>query len=81
MELGAIYGETDQQKEYMLTLYEFLINGGNLELTSAKLRLSVSGLRYRINKIREITNADLKDSQKQFDLLLSLKALKVIGYF
>ena len=81
MELGAIYGETEQQKEYMLTLYEFLINGGNLELTSAKLRLSVSGLRYRINKIREITNADLKDSQKQFDLLLSLKALKVIGYF
>lgn len=81
MELGAIYGQTEQQKEYMLTLYEFLINGGNLEQTSTKLKLSISGLRYRIAKIREILQEDLKDSQKQFDLLLALKALKVIGEF
>ena len=81
MELGEIYGQTEQQKEYMLTLYEFLINGGNLEQTSAKLKLSISGLRYRITKIREILQKDLKDSQKQFDLLLALKALKVIGEF
>ncbi|SER69336.1 CdaR family transcriptional regulator [Psychrobacillus sp. OK032] len=81
MELGAIYGQTEQHKEYMLTLYEYLINGGNLEQTSAKLKLSISGLRYRITKIREILQKDLKDSQKQFDLLLALKALKVIGEF
>ena len=81
MELGEIYGQTEQQKEYMLTLYEFLINGGNLEQTSAKLKLSISGLRYRITKIREILQKDLKDSQKQFELLLALKALKVIGEF
>ncbi|MFJ7970293.1 PucR family transcriptional regulator [Psychrobacillus sp. NPDC096389] len=81
IELGSIYGQTEQQKEYMLTLYEFLINGGNLEQTSTKLKLSISGLRYRINKIREILQDDLKDSQKQFDFLLALKALKVIGEF
>lgn len=81
MELGALYGTSEQQKEYMLTLYEFLMNGGNLELTSANLKLSVSGLRYRINRISEIAKVDLRDSQKQFDLQLALKALKVIGEF
>ncbi|MDN7246360.1 helix-turn-helix domain-containing protein [Planococcus shenhongbingii] len=81
MELGALYGTSEQQKEYMLTLYEFLMNGGNLELTSANLKLSVSGLRYRINRISEIAKVDLRDSGTQFDLLLALKALKVIGEF
>ncbi|WP_223635524.1 helix-turn-helix domain-containing protein [Planococcus sp. 4-30] len=81
LQLGRLYGDSEQQKDYMLTLYEFLMNGGNLELTSANLLLSVSGLRYRINRISDIANVDLRDSQKQFDLLLALKALKVIGEF
>ena len=81
LQLGKLYGTSEQQKDYMLTLYEFLMNGGNLELTSANLQLSVSGLRYRINRISEIAKVDLRDSQKQFDLLLALKALKVIGEF
>lgn len=81
LQLGELYGASEQQKDYMLTLYEFLMNGGNLELTSANLQLSVSGLRYRINRISEIGKVDLRDSEKQFDLLLALKALKVIGEF
>lgn len=81
MELGAIYGQSEQQRDQMLTLYEFLINGGNLEQTSTKLKLSISGLRYRMAKIREILQEDLRDSKKQFDLLLALKALKAIGEF
>ena len=81
LQLGELYGTSEQQLDYMLTLYEFLMNGGNLELTSANLQLSVSGLRYRINRIGEIAKVDLRDSQKQFDLLLALKALKVIGEF
>lgn len=81
LQLGGIYGTTEQQKDYMLTLYEFLSNGGNLESTSVNLQLSVSGLRYRINRISEIAKIDLRDSRKQFDLMLALKALKVIGEF
>ncbi|MFP3358119.1 helix-turn-helix domain-containing protein [Planococcus sp. SIMBA_143] len=81
LQLGQLYGESEQQKDYMHTLYEFLMNGGNLELTSSNLQLSVSGLRYRVNKISEIANLDLRDSKTQFDLLLALKALKVIGEF
>ena len=81
LQLGELYGTSEQQLDYMQTLYEFLMNGGNLEITSAKLQLSVSGLRYRINRIGEIIEVDLRDSEKQFDLLLALKALKVIGEF
>ncbi|HLR80129.1 MAG TPA: helix-turn-helix domain-containing protein [Bacillota bacterium] len=55
-----------------------LENGGNLEETAADLALSVSGLRYRIRKIEEILERDLRDPVENYQLLLSLQVLILI---
>lgn len=79
--LGNLYDNTDQNKvELIETLYSFLINGGNLEQTAANLALSVSGLRYRINKIMNLLGRrDIREPEVQFQMLLALKALKIVG--
>lgn len=80
-ELGVLYGHSPQQLEYLETLYYFLLNGGNLENTAKQLMLSISGLRYRMSKIRQMLDDELRDADRQFQLLLALKALKLIGEF
>ncbi len=79
--LGKLYdGELDEKKiELLNTLYTFLLNGGNLEGTAEALALSVSGLRYRMNKIDQMLDGCLRDPETNFQLLLSLKSLKSIG--
>lgn len=77
--LGKLYENLDDNKiELIETLYHFLDHGGNLEQTADKLALSISGLRYRMNKITDLLDHDLRDPGVQFQLLLSLKALKII---
>ncbi|SDH69505.1 V4R domain-containing protein [Alteribacillus persepolensis] len=79
--LGILYEDLDSNKiTLMETLYHFLVNGGNLEQTADDLALSVSGLRYRLNKITELLGHDLRDPQLQFQLLLALKAVRIIDY-
>lgn len=71
---------TSNKVELIDTLYKFLRNGGNLELTAENLALSVSGLRYRINKIMDLLNRhDIRDPHVQFQMLLALKAFKIIN--
>lgn len=79
--LGNLYENTDHNKvELIETLYNFLINGGNLEQTAEKLALSVSGLRYRLNKIMDLLGRrDIREPEVQFQMMLALKALKIIG--
>ncbi|WP_338751271.1 XylR N-terminal domain-containing protein [Bacillus sp. FJAT-52991] len=78
--LGKLYDTLDEKKvELLHTLYIFLLNGGNLEATADKLALSVSGLRYRMNKIDQMLDGSLRDPEANFQLLLSLKSLKSIG--
>ena len=77
--LGCLYENVDQSKiELIETLYNFLVNGGNLEQTAQNLSLSISGLRYRLNKITNLLDCELRDPELQFQLLLSIKALKII---
>ncbi|SDN34244.1 XylR N-terminal domain-containing protein [Bacillus sp. OK048] len=78
--LGKLYENINRNKKELIeTLYKFLVNGGNLELTAEHLALSVSGLRYRLNKIMDLLGRnDLRDPQVQFQMLLALKALKII---
>ncbi|WP_078429331.1 XylR N-terminal domain-containing protein [Alkalihalobacterium alkalinitrilicum] len=79
--LGILYEKIDENKIVLMdTLYHFLKNGGNLEQTADELALSISGLRYRLNKITEILGHDLREPQLQFQLLIALKALRIIDY-
>jgi purine catabolism regulator len=78
--LGNLCENLDKNKvELIDTLYNFLVNGGNLEQTAENLALSISGLRYRLNKIMDLLGRrDIRDSQVQFQMLLALKALKIM---
>jgi sugar diacid utilization regulator/predicted hydrocarbon binding protein len=79
MTLGCLYENIDQNKiELIETLYTFLINGGNLGQTAEDLALSISGLRYRVSKIQSLLSRELRVPEVQFQLLLSIKALKII---
>jgi PucR family transcriptional regulator, purine catabolism regulatory protein len=79
--LGVLYENLDNNKlELIETLYHFLEQGGNLDQTAESLALSKSGLRYRLNKITDLLAIDLRDPQRQFQLMMALKALKIIEH-
>ncbi|MDQ0163069.1 helix-turn-helix domain-containing protein [Aeribacillus alveayuensis] len=79
--LGELYQCKDSSKNHELlkTLYVYLENGGNLELTAEDLCLSVSGLRYRLQKIKTLLGKDLNDPNFHYQLFLSLQALIMIA--
>jgi PucR family transcriptional regulator, purine catabolism regulatory protein len=79
--LGVLYEDLDNSKlELIETLYHFLEQGGNLDQTAETLALSKSGLRYRLNKITDLLNCDLRNPQRQFQMMMALKALKIVEH-
>lgn len=69
--------QNDQHKETELlqTMYIFLLNGGNLEKTMQDLSISMSGLRYRIEKIESLLGKKLRDPETSYEFIFILKAL------
>lgn len=79
-ELKTIFElKAPRQVEILKTMYVFLSNGGNLQRSMTDLSLSMSGLMYRITKIEELIQKDLRDPIEGFQLLLILDGLKAIG--
>jgi PucR family transcriptional regulator, purine catabolism regulatory protein len=79
--LGVLYENIDKNKlELIETLFHFLEQGGNLDQTAENLALSKSGLRYRLNKLTDLLESDLRDPQRQFQLMMALKALKIVEH-
>lgn len=78
--LGSLSENINEKKKELLhTLYVFLLNGGNLEQTAADIALSLSGLRYRLQKIEDLLEKDLRNPATNYQLLLALQALILIG--
>lgn len=67
------------QAELLPTLQEFLNNRSNVEKTARKMNLSVSGLKYRLQRIEEITGQNPKDPQVNFNLQLALSILQLMS--
>lgn len=61
------------------TLYHYIMNGGNLEQTACSTALSISGLRYRIEKIKDILSVDIKQPTVSYPLFLAMQMLIVLG--
>jgi len=78
-ELGDLLKKDPKSKELLYTLYTFLINGKRLEKTMQDLALSMGGIQYRIRKIEEITNKNLKDFYTASYLLLLIESLITLG--
>ncbi|MBA4538018.1 XylR N-terminal domain-containing protein [Bacillus aquiflavi] len=80
MYLGPLYKCGDaKQQELLRTLYFFLFYGGNLEQTASSLAISISGLRYRVQKIEELLGHNMRNPTENYQLFLSLQALILIG--
>lgn len=78
--LGKLLNPVDDKKiELLKTLYRFLLNGGNLEQTSNDIALSLSGLRYRLAKIENLLDHHLRDPFYNYQLLLALQSLVLMG--
>ncbi|SFI78560.1 XylR N-terminal domain-containing protein [Thermoflavimicrobium dichotomicum] len=65
--------DQEQQANFLLTLKTYLDLNGNLYKTAQKLHLSISGLRYRLNRIEELCGIDLKDSAILFKFQLAVQ--------
>jgi sugar diacid utilization regulator/predicted hydrocarbon binding protein len=73
--------EYDQKKyaETIKTLYVYISNGGNFEQTASELALSISGLRYRLQKIERLLESDIKNPHIYLQLYLAIQLLIVFG--
>lgn len=69
----------DNNKGFLYTLYIYLINGKHLEKTMQNLSLSMWGIQYRIKKIEEITDKNLKEFSTASYLLLLIESLITLG--
>ncbi|GGC75793.1 hypothetical protein GCM10007216_02920 [Thalassobacillus devorans] len=71
--------ECDKNSELTETLYAYIENGLNINHTAKALTMSISGLRYRLDKISDILNIDLNDTQSVFSVYMALNILKTKG--
>lgn len=81
-QLGALLDyDALHETEFLKTLQEFLYLRNNIEKTARSLSISVSGLKYRLQKIEQILMLDLKDYKVCFDLQLALIILQLFGEY
>ncbi|MHC0038446.1 PucR family transcriptional regulator [Pseudoneobacillus sp. C159] len=78
--LGAIY-EHDRLHgtSYIVTLENFFSNNLNISETAKAMFLHRNTLIYRIEKIKEILNSDLKNSEELLQIQLSLKIFRLLN--
>jgi sugar diacid utilization regulator len=73
--LGAL-ADYDERKHTQLvrTLTKYLQHGGGYEASSCALSVHRSTLKYRLQRIRELTGFDLTDPETRFNLELATRA-------
>lgn len=73
--------EYDKKKnsELLLTLFYYSQNEFNLHKTAREMSISISGMRYRIQKIEDLLSMDLSNSNCRFEIQLSLQILLMLG--
>lgn len=81
-QVGALldYDKT-HHTELLKTLQEFLYLRNNVDGTARTINMSVSGLKYRLQKIEKIIGYELKDYKVSFDLQLALIILQLFGEY
>lgn len=76
--LGGILAYDRQNSgELLRTLESYLHSGARLQQTARELHIHVSTLRYRLDRIRTITEIDLSDEQVRFDASLAIRLLRL----
>jgi purine catabolism regulator len=69
--------EEDKKKDMELTktLFHYLNNGCHINKTARAMNFSISGLRYRLQKINELLETDINVADVGYQIHLSLKLL------
>ena len=71
--------EEDKSLELTKTLYHYLNNGCNVHKTARNMNFSISGLRYRLQRLNEILESDINRPNVAFQLFLALQSLIILG--
>jgi sugar diacid utilization regulator len=73
--LGSLIDyDTRRKAELVHTLTQYLEHGGNYDATAAELSVHKSTLKYRLQRIRELTGLELNDPDVHFNLQLATRA-------
>jgi sugar diacid utilization regulator len=73
--LGSLLDYDARRKaELVHTLTQYLEHGGNYDATAAQLSVHKSTLKYRLQRIRELTGLELNDPDVHFNLQLATRA-------
>jgi sugar diacid utilization regulator len=73
--LGSLLDYDDRKgAELVHTLTQYLEHGGNYDATAAELSVHKSTLKYRLQRIRELTGLELNDPDVHFNLQLATRA-------
>jgi sugar diacid utilization regulator len=73
--LGSLIDYDARRKaELVRTLTQYLEHGGNYDATAAELSVHKSTLKYRLQRIRELTGVELNDPDVHFNLQLATRA-------
>src|SRR6478672_5228338 len=73
--LGSLLEYDARRKaELIRTLTQYLEHGGNYDATAAELSVHKSTLKYRLQRIRELTGVELNDPDVHFNLQLATRA-------
>ena len=67
--------DASHQSDLVLTLHKYLQLEGNLQQTARQLSISISGLKYRLQRVQEVGEIDLNDPERRFDLMVALRIL------
>ncbi|MFB5195854.1 XylR N-terminal domain-containing protein [Neobacillus sp. KR4-4] len=73
------YDEESGGMTLISTLHIFLANECNLQKTSKELNVSLSGLKYRVQRLKDIGEIDFNHADQKFNLQLALRILNANG--
>ncbi|GAA0667463.1 hypothetical protein GCM10009535_54130 [Streptomyces thermocarboxydovorans] len=77
--LGSLLDyDASKRSELVTTLSQYLECGGRYEVTAAALSVHRSTLKYRLQRIREISGHDLSDPDTYFNLQLATRAWRTL---
>ncbi|MEA2589759.1 MAG: hypothetical protein QOH66_2686, partial [Actinomycetota bacterium] len=78
--LGSLI-DYDEQKgaDLVMTLTSYLEHGGNYEATAHALAVHRNTLKYRLQRIREISGRDLGDPDTNFNLQLATRSWRILA--
>jgi DNA-binding PucR family transcriptional regulator len=72
------YDSHKEASELVITLGKYLDSGGRYEATAQALHVHRSTLKYRLQRVREISAHDLRSPDVQFNLQLAVRAWRTL---